>query len=206
MKSFYRRNLPHILPPGEIIFCTFRLASSLPAEAVFRLQQEQDTLAAQIRRQYAHDTAALEAVLYQQQKAAFGRMDAVLDAVRYGPAWLRETFVAQAVTAEIRRLDEADCVVISYCIMPNHVHLVVQLPPTMPQPFAKLMQALKGRSARQANLLLQRSGPFWQHESYDHIVRHAAELERIIAYVLNNPVKAGLCSSWKEWPHSYWRP
>lgn len=205
MKSFYRRNLPHILPPGEIIFCTFRLAGSLPAEVLSRLQQEQEAAADEIRRRYADDPAGCEAALYRQQKSAFGRMDAVMDAVRYGPTWLRDKAIADIVAAEIRRLNEAGCVVICYCIMPNHVHLVVQLPANLPQPFAKLMQALKGRSARQANLLLGRSGPFWQHESYDHVVRHATELERVTAYVLNNPVKAGLCNGWAEWPHSYWR-
>ena len=41
---------------------------------------------------------------------------------------------------------------------------------------------------------------FWDAESYDHFVRDDAELSRIINYVLNNPVKAGLCKQIFQWP------
>ena len=54
-------------------------------------------------------------------------------------------------------------------------------------------QGLKGYTAREANRLLGRTGqPFWQGESYDHWVRDETEFIRIIAYIENNPVKAGL--------------
>lgn len=66
-----------------------------------------------------------------------------------------------------------------------------------------IMQSLKGRAARQANLLLGRSGDFWQHENYDHIVRDEAERQRIVTYVLNNPAKANLVQHWQDWPWSY---
>ena len=54
------------------------------------------------------------------------------------------------------------------------------------------MQSLTGYTAWKANRLLGRSGAFWHHESYDHAVRNVSEWQRIITYVLNNPVKAGL--------------
>ena len=66
------------------------------------------------------------------------------------------------------------------------------------------MQSLKGYTARKANLLLERSGVFWQPESYDHVIRDANEWRRIITYVLNNPVKAGLVDTWEKWQWSYW--
>ena len=68
------------------------------------------------------------------------------------------------------------------------------------------MQSLKGFTSREANRLLERSGTFWEHESYDHFVRDEDEWKRIIAYVLNNPVKAGFVKDWKEWEWSYCRP
>jgi REP element-mobilizing transposase RayT len=67
----------------------------------------------------------------------------------------------------------------------------------------EILQSLKRHTARQSNLILGRSGAFWQDESYDHIVRDQAELERIIKYVLNNPVKAGLVDDWIKWKWSY---
>ena len=51
--------------------------------------------------------------------------------------------------------------------------------------------------------MLGRSGAFWQHENYDHVVRDEAELNRIVAYVLDNPVRAGLAQSREEWKWSY---
>jgi len=51
--------------------------------------------------------------------------------------------------------------------------------------------------------VLNRSGTFWQHESYDHVVRGDKELIRIAEYVLNNPVKAGLCERWEDWKWNY---
>ncbi len=65
------------------------------------------------------------------------------------------------------------------------------------------MHNIKRNSAKQANKFLDRSGIFWQHENYDHYVRDEGELERIIKYVLNNPVKAGLVDDWEKWKWSY---
>jgi hypothetical protein len=72
-------------------------------------------------------------------------------------------------------------------------------------PLSSIMQSLKGYTARKANLLLGRSGAFWQQESYDHVVRNASEWQRIITYVLNNPVKVGLVDRWEKWQWSYCR-
>ena len=96
--------------------------------------------------------------------------------------------------------------VLAYCLMSNHVHLVVQLPEAAGFSAARMMQRLKGRTALAANKLLGRPGQtFWQHESYDHVVRDAREEERVIAYVLNNPVKVSLVEEWQQWPYSYVR-
>jgi putative transposase len=79
--------------------------------------------------------------------------------------------------------------------MPNHVHLLI-LPNIAA---AKIMRWLKGSTARKANRLLERTGlPFWQDESYDHWVRNAKEFDRIVGYIDENPVSAGLVS----WPWS----
>jgi REP element-mobilizing transposase RayT len=56
---------------------------------------------------------------------------------------------------------------------------------------------------RLAEERLGQAGAFWLHESYDHYVRDEKELSRIITYVLNNPVKAGLIKRWQEWQWSY---
>ncbi len=64
------------------------------------------------------------------------------------------------------------------------------------------MHSIKLFTARQCNKRLQTSKRFWQQESYDHWVRDSDEMERIICYVENNPVRAGLVQSPAEWRYS----
>jgi len=83
--------------------------------------------------------------------------------------------------------------------MPNHVHVVFEPHTALPT----IMRWLKGRTSRQANRRLGRTGmPFWQDESFDHWIRSDEELNDIIAYVENNPVKAGLIEVREHWPWS----
>jgi REP element-mobilizing transposase RayT len=70
---------------------------------------------------------------------------------------------------------------------------------------AVIMQSLKGYTARKCNAALGKSGGFWQHETFDHVIRDQAEWERTVNYVLNNPVKAGLVKRWQDWKWSYRR-
>jgi REP element-mobilizing transposase RayT len=82
--------------------------------------------------------------------------------------------------------------------MPNHVHVLV-LPNADPR---KIMHWIEGRSAKEANSLLGRTGPFWQHESYDRFVRTRKEFDRIVHDIENNPVSAGFVSEPENWPYS----
>jgi REP element-mobilizing transposase RayT len=75
--------------------------------------------------------------------------------------------------------------------MANHVHVLL-LPAVSP---SRLLRALKGATAREANRILGRTGEtFWQGESYDHWARDEREVERIAAYIEENPVRAGLAA------------
>jgi len=189
----YERRLPHRLPPGEAIFLTFRLAGSLPQQLLAQWREED----AQKRNQW--ELSADQH--YAEQKRYFGRFDAQLARADCGPTWLAQPEVATVVEQSMRYFDGKSYDLLSYCIMPNHVHLVVQLPMDAP-PLLRTLQRLKGYTATQANKLLERTGAFWQAESYDHVVRKG-ELARILAYVIENPVKAGLVDDWQQWPYTY---
>ena len=87
-------------------------------------------------------------------------------------------------------------------VMPNHVHVLLT-PIVTP---SKLLQSVKGFSAREANKILGRTGePFWQGESYDHWVRDDKEFEKICRYIEENPVGAGLATTAEEyrWSSAY---
>jgi REP element-mobilizing transposase RayT len=78
-----------------------------------------------------------------------------------------------------------------FVIMPNHVHAIVA--PFSGKALERLLQSVKRYSAVCINALFGRTGrTLWQKESYDHIVRDDAELERIRQYIENNPAKAHL--------------
>jgi putative DNA methylase len=66
-------------------------------------------------------------------------------------------------------------------------------------PLAGIMHSLKSYTANEANTLLGRNGQFWQHESFDHWVRDGQELERIVFYIIWNPVKAKLVDKPHQW-------
>ncbi len=68
----------------------------------------------------------------------------------------------------------------------------------------KILQDMKKYTARECNKALNGSGAFWQHESYDHVIRNSESLRRIVNYVLNNPVKAGLADKQEDWKFNYY--
>jgi len=117
-------------------------------------------------------------------------MDRYLDTTRLGPMFLKRPEVAQLVVEALRRgCDKGLYDLRAFVVMANHVHVLLR--PL--RPASGVLQWLKGTTAREANLILARTGqPFWQRESYDHWVRDVEELERIVAYIENNPVQAGL--------------
>jgi putative transposase len=83
--------------------------------------------------------------------------------------------------------------------MANHVHVL--LAPIAP--LAQITQQIKGATARQANLILGRTGaPFWQNESFDLWIRKPEEWQKIRSYIERNPVAAGLVQRPEDWPWS----
>ena len=73
-------------------------------------------------------------------------------------------------------------------------------------PLGSIMHSFKLFTARSANKFLDRSGAFWQHENYDHIIRNRDELIKIVEYVLYNPVKAGLTNYTDSYKWNYYDP
>lgn len=203
-KPFYSKALPHIQPPGAILFVTYRLAGSIPQAVVRQLLQERATREREIMR--LTDSEKQRAQLQVMHKQLFGQWDKVLDKGKNGPMWLREQAVAQIVADSLHYLDGERYTLDCYTIMSNHVHVVFQPLEEADGAYhalPRIMHSLKGFTATKANRLLGRSGAFWQHESYDHVVRNEDALHRIRRYILDNPVKAGLIDDPDEWPWSY---
>ena len=209
MKEFYRRHLPHWQPRNAVLFVTFRLKNSLPDEVIEALREERErerNLLAQLPESEQMQQNCLEAQRY------FARWDTYLDRAEFGPRWLSQTEIAEIVNEALHYRDGHVYDLQAFCIMSNHVHVVFEpcksechsdLGSEYHSDLPKIMQSLKRHTARQANKILGREGAFWQDESYDHVIRDGEEYARIIHYVLENPVKAGLVSKWDEWQWTY---
>jgi REP element-mobilizing transposase RayT len=201
-RFFYRRRLPHYQPPGATFFISFRLAGSIPA--IVEQQLAVESRAVKLKLATTRDGAAARAEF--EHRRLFAKWDSALDSHMAGPRWLEQAAIAQLVRDSLHYDDQRRYRLAAWCAMPNHVHLVCQpLAGSNGQPhsLAAILHALKGATARRANQALGRQGAFWQPESYDHVVRDDHDLARIIAYVLNNPVRAGLVSQREDWPWSY---
>lgn len=138
-------------------------------------------------------------VAYATPGHAFAAQDRAL-ARSPGHRWLSDTRVARQVVEVIRAGASRNLYELqAWVVMPNHVHLLIL--PHVPMP--QVTHWIKGSTAREANQLLGRTGkPFWQHESYDHWVRNEREFQRIVAYIEENPVSAGLAATPDGWPWS----
>jgi REP element-mobilizing transposase RayT len=112
-----------------------------------------------------------------------------------GACPLRDPRIANLVADALRFGDGVEYRLIAWCVMPNHVHVIFRLLPR--RELAKVLQAWKSYTAKQANQILRRTGRFWQREYYDRLIRKDGELDRAVAYVLCNPERAGL-RGW-EW-------
>jgi REP element-mobilizing transposase RayT len=93
--------------------------------------------------------------------------------------------------------------------MPDHVHMIfTPLKDTDGNPFglAEIMNGIKGASAHSLNKALNRSGPVWQFESFDHVLRSDEKIASKVEYICDNPVRKGLVNQkddypwlWREW-------
>ena len=177
-----RGYLPHF-DGGEIPqFITLRLADSMPQELLDRWREELS------REQNINVDAALRK-----------RIELFLDQ-GYGECYLRDSRVAESVQNSFLFFDGERYRLTAWVIMPNHAHML--LTPCAGQELSDILHSLKSYTANEANKLLQRSGQFWQPESFDRWVRDANHFAKVIAYIENNPVKARLCQKPEGWPFS----
>jgi len=82
-------------------------------------------------------------------------------------------------------------------VMPDHVHLLLR--PFRDEngwsfPLVDILQCFKGATAHRINKLLGISGPLWEEESFDHVLRSDESLKEKAEYIRKNPVRAGLVS------------
>jgi REP element-mobilizing transposase RayT len=87
----------------------------------------------------------------------------------------------------------------AYCLMTTHYHLLIE---TTQDGLSRGMHRLNGNYAQRFNLRYGRRGHLFEARFTSYVVEGDDYLERACHYVLQNPVRAGLCDSADEWPWS----
>jgi REP element-mobilizing transposase RayT len=169
-----RGYLPHLDAPNLVQHVVFRLADSLPVHVREELAGTQ--------REHRVDVA-----------------DAALDQ-GHGRRDLANPVIAELVQRALLRFDSERYALIAWCVMPNHIHVLMQTRPG--HRLDRIVHSWKSFTAHAANRMLCRKGIFWAPEYFDRYMRDDTHLAATLAYIEANPTKAGLCQHPAEWPFS----
>jgi REP element-mobilizing transposase RayT len=108
-----------------------------------------------------------------------------------------ETHVAPVATQLLRSSEEHAIAIHTYCLMPDHGHLLAE-GLTIDSNLRAFMSEFKQRTAWHFR---QRTGErLWQGSFFDHVLRPEEGIDAAIAYIINNPVRAGLARTPAEYP------
>src|SRR6266487_4160778 len=157
-----RGSLPHWEVDEGLYSVTFRLADSLPKEAYQRIRDE--------ARAFQNALTQCKPTAVERDKIRrflFARIDEQLDA-GFGSCWMKRSEIAKLVADALKFFDGHRYDLLAWCVMPNHVHAVVQT--KAGETLDGICGSWKSYTAREANRILCREGRFWQREYFDRLI------------------------------------
>jgi putative transposase len=182
---FTANRLPHWQKKGAVYFVTFRLADAVPYHLRTQWESERE---AWLRIHLQPWSAEVEREYHERFSGAIERW---LDA-GHGSCILRRHDCAEIVAEALRYLDGERLVIVSFIVMPNHVHAVfVQ---NSDWPLERILRSWKSFTSRKVNSLLDRAGGLWQRDYFDRLVRDGKHFANCVRYIRRNPAKAHLHS------------
>lgn len=186
-KGIHNRGyLPHWDFENSVQAITFRLADSLPLDVARRWKRE---LNQRLDSPEAHESAKAHAELR--------RLIAEYEDAGYGECLLGIPECASIVQRQLIVSHETTCKLIEWCVMPNHVHVLVKL--ISVTPLHEIVKRWKAVSAIEINRFLEREGSLWMVDYHDRFIRDMDHFLNARAYIRRNPVKAGLCGKSEDW-------
>lgn len=205
--------IPHQNLDHRPVHLTYRLAGSLPVSVLEDIRLKHEERKRQLEAKSKDNPELLRSGLYAREAFVINArfeldIDEALHAVKSGPFYLQEPALTKEVIDSWKFLhDKGDVYLYAVCVMGNHVHAVVRAPDGRDEAdIGRLINRHKSYTALECNKIIGKTGdPFWEHSYFDRTVRKG-RFERVMWYVLNNPVKAGLVSDWRDWPGTYLNP
>ena len=178
-----RGKLPHWRQEGVIYFVTFRLADSLPQAKLDWLRREKEL--------WLDLNPAPHTISQSEEyhRIFTETTDRWLDA-GYGRCILAQSSCRKIMESSLMHFDGVRYELGEFVVMANHVHVIVA--PIGEHALSRILHSWKSFTAHQFSRILISSGPIWNHESFDHIVRSAEHLTKFEAYIRNNR-SVGIC-------------
>ncbi len=173
---YARGNLPHFDAKNTVQMITLRQHDSLPKSVVSQLR--------------------LDRIDGMQTPDERRELEQQLDSC-HGSCLLGKREVAEVFEEWLFRLHGDHFLLFAYVVMPNHVHLLLEVADEMP--LASAMKTLKECSARAINVALGRRGTLWCREYHDRFIRDSNHFHAAVRYIEENPVKAGFVRSVGDW-------
>ena len=174
LKGWYKRSgLPHYDSDLVYQFITFRLHDSVPYNIIENWKAELSIIKKE-------DNESEE---YQElQRKIFKYEDK-----GYGSCYLKFPIIYQLVESTFMRFNHVKYELISWVIMPNHVHLLIRQ--LNGYSIGEIVQSWKVYTAKMANKILNRQGKFWMNDYYDRYIRNESHYYRVLEYIDNNDKK-----------------
>lgn len=92
-----------------------------------------------------------------------------------------------------------DCQIYAYCLMGNHVHMLIKADG---EPIDMVMKRLENRFVQWYNKKYGRTGHLFENRYKSEPVDDERYLLTVFRYILQNPVKAGICDNIFDYPWS----
>ena len=209
---FRRRRMPHWDVDGKPYFVTGCLEGSLASKGLERIHAFREDL----ERRPCPEAMSQDDWEHKKHSLLFGFVDKLLD--HESPVHsLDDPEQAEVVFNAFLHFADERYELFAFVVMPSHHHWVF-----LPNEYwsAKILQenrskkgivrtpreiichSVQSYTGTMCNRVRETSGSYWQQETFDHWVRDEAELIRIINYIENNPVSAGLVARPEEWKWS----
>ena len=115
----------------------------------------------------------------------------------YGECFLQDDRLAEIVENALLHFDGERYALHAWCVMPNHAHTLFT--PESGFKMSEIAHSWKSFTANECNKVLERTGKFWERDPFDRYIRNEKHYRNAIAYIENNPVKAGLCGKPEDW-------
>jgi REP element-mobilizing transposase RayT len=175
-------DLPHWRQEGVTYFVTFRTNDSIPQGKLNQWKKEKEKWLAS--NPEPHDEKTKKAFYEQFPK----RLQKWLDN-GYGKCLLADKIYRDIVETALQYFDGKRYHLDEFVVMPNHVHALIT--PTGEHKLSEILHSWKSFTANQINKMSDNSGAFWQKESFDHIVRSPAQVEKIRQYIKDHSAYSG---------------